>query len=405
MTWILPNSLISRFALDTAALTWGSDESCRACEQLLMRRSKNLPAASWRRAWKAGTLTLPRYGRMLEPSLGTSFAERWTSSLVATLASHSAQQDCEGEQTTQGTCGQPLQTEFPFSSQCCASSKTSRDTSALACEMSSETWAAEVTRRRGAYSARLKSARHINASGSSSWPTSSTRDHKGGYNGGRIRNGRVSKDTLDVAVQAEESGLAAQANPSMDGNRQGLSLDWRTPQANEAGAKVETLFTKHGQPAKPGERAYRKTPSGKMVLQSQTINQQVKMVQAWATPRAGKVTDENPETWAIRNDRKEVATMPLTAQVKTWPTPAASTGNGGPHGLGGGSGSNQTLATLGHKEMGTGKLNPRWVETLMGLPVGWVMPSCACPVTIAPMNCVPSEMELFQQPPQSPSQR
>ena len=26
-----------------------------------------------------------------------------------------------------------------------------------------------------------------------------------------------------------------------------------------------------------------------------------------------------------------------------------------------------------------GKLNPRWVETLMGLPVGWTMPSCTEP--------------------------
>ena len=34
------------------------------------------------------------------------------------------------------------------------------------------------------------------------------------------------------------------------------------------------------------------------------------------------------------------------------------------------------------------KLNPRWVETLMGLPVGWTMPSCVCPVTIVPMSCV-----------------
>ena len=25
-----------------------------------------------------------------------------------------------------------------------------------------------------------------------------------------------------------------------------------------------------------------------------------------------------------------------------------------------------------------GKLNPRWVETLMGLPIGWTMPSCVC---------------------------
>ena len=38
-----------------------------------------------------------------------------------------------------------------------------------------------------------------------------------------------------------------------------------------------------------------------------------------------------------------------------------------------------------------GKLNPRWVETLMGLPVGFTMPSCASPVTIVPMNCGYSE--------------
>jgi len=40
-----------------------------------------------------------------------------------------------------------------------------------------------------------------------------------------------------------------------------------------------------------------------------------------------------------------------------------------------------------------GKLNARWVETLMGLPIGWTMPSCAFPVTIAPTNCDCSETE------------
>jgi hypothetical protein len=52
----------------------------------------------------------------------------------------------------------------------------------------------------------------------------------------------------------------------------------------------------------------------------------------------------------------------------------------------------------------SGKLNPRWVETLMGLPVGWVMPSCASPVTIEPTNydssatesCLPQPRELFE---------
>jgi hypothetical protein len=51
----------------------------------------------------------------------------------------------------------------------------------------------------------------------------------------------------------------------------------------------------------------------------------------------------------------------------------------------------------------TGKLNPRWVETLMGLPVGWVMPSCKSPVTIEPTSfdssatesCLPQPSELF----------
>ena len=33
------------------------------------------------------------------------------------------------------------------------------------------------------------------------WPTASTRDHKGGYLGGRTRNGKISTDTLDVAAQ------------------------------------------------------------------------------------------------------------------------------------------------------------------------------------------------------------
>ena len=45
----------------------------------------------------------------------------------------------------------------------------------------------------------------------------------------------------------------------------------------------------------------------------------------------------------------------------------------------------------------TGKLNPRWVETLMGLPVGWTMPSCASPVTIVPTNSDCWETELSQQ--------
>ena len=50
-----------------------------------------------------------------------------------------------------------------------------------------------------------------------------------------------------------------------------------------------------------------------------------------------------------------------------------------------------------------GKLNPRWVETLMGLPVGWTMPSCASPVTIERMSSDYSVTVLSQQQQNEPS--
>jgi hypothetical protein len=60
------------------------------------------------------------------------------------------------------------------------------------------------------------------------WPTPSARDHKGGYQGGRIRNGKVSKDTLDVAVQHtdNQSQSAGQLNPTWVEWLMGLPLGW-----------------------------------------------------------------------------------------------------------------------------------------------------------------------------------
>ena len=50
-----------------------------------------------------------------------------------------------------------------------------------------------------------------------------------------------------------------------------------------------------------------------------------------------------------------------------------------------------------------GKLNPRWVELLMGLPIGWTMPSCTNPLIIERMNYDYSEMGSFPPPPSEPS--
>jgi hypothetical protein len=87
----------------------------------------------------------------------------------------------------------------------------------------------------------------------------------------------------------------------------------------------------------------------------------------------------------------------LAGAVKGWLTPKVPSG-----------GSQAVRTTLGgglrkledQTQTPTGKLNPRWVETLMGLPIGWTMPSCTSPQTIAPMSCDSSAMELCL-PPQS----
>ncbi len=43
------------------------------------------------------------------------------------------------------------------------------------------------------------------------WATPSTRDHKGGYQGGRIRNGKISTDALDVVAQISGTATTSPA--------------------------------------------------------------------------------------------------------------------------------------------------------------------------------------------------
>jgi hypothetical protein len=91
----------------------------------------------------------------------------------------------------------------------------------------------------------------------------------------------------------------------------------------------------------------------------------------------------------------------LAGAVKSWLTPKVPSG---------GSQTERTTAGGGLRKLEdqtqtqTGKLNPRWVETLMGLPVGWTMPSCASPVTIERMSSDCSETVSSQQQQNEPSE-
>lgn len=160
--------------------------------------------------------------------------------------------------------------------------------------------------------------------------------------------------------------------PRTDENECGL---WRTPSASEAD---------HGGPNARDSK-------GGLHLSAQVM---------WPTPRSGKTTDENEETWTKRQKDGKVSTPPLTLAVKMWPTPKGSPS--GPDfarmnrdGSGG-----DDLATAvarnfptpkqrdwkGKTQRGThapmdglcntldvtgGQLNPDWVEWLMGWPISW----------------------------------
>ena len=377
--WILPKQLHTlACALDMEALSLDLSESSQICAQSLFVRSKPLPARTWFQKWKRDSWTQHLFGRILKPSLGEHFVTAWTSSLEVIRASHSAQLDSDEERTTRGTCGRGLQMEFDLCAQDSASLKTSKDISAWGCPTSSKTWSEWVTELRGEYSARLKSALLTKESEYSSWPTATARDWKDG--------------SLEACKNVPANGLLgrfvhgqpALGNNSTSGNR---LESWLTPRANESdsdpnfaarnadrGAHCHgTLSSQIQTWATPTvAETHNQGSSSQIYLQNQVGATQ----KQWATPRAEHDS-------GMHNGKPDT----LHSQMKQWGTPTARDHKSG---RGNEEQEYKELTPMVERTQ-TGRLNPRWVETLMGLPVGWTMPSCVSPATIEPMNCGSSE--------------
>jgi hypothetical protein len=108
---------------------------------------------------------------------------------------------------------------------CLLSLKTSRDISRLGLSRRyAKTWTDWVTERRGAWRQRVNAARLTRGSGSSSWPSASSRDWKGAPASRVTLEGYNAR--LDEAVIL--FGQAAPASSSSLGSRQGL---WATPRS------------------------------------------------------------------------------------------------------------------------------------------------------------------------------
>jgi len=387
--WILPKQLHTLASVQgTEALNLDLNESSQLCAQSLFVRSKPSPLRTWLQKWKRDSWTQHLYGRILKPSLGKVFETELTSLLVVIPASHSVQQASEPAKTTRDTYGPGSQMELSLCAPESASLRTSKDTSRWDSPASSAIWKKWVTECRGAYLARLNAVRLTNANECLSWPTAKARDWKDTTGcsldavnpDGTHRNRR---DRLVGAIAAEMSGPAAPVNHSTHGSR---PESWLTPRANEPTGD-SNFVTRN---ADRGEHCHG------------SLTQQMK---SWATPKASDPQHSGPN---MRDSAGNYA-LPAQAVRESWATPCSRDHH--PNGQAAGSKTdlaNQAAAWAtprcsmaqdkqedsGKRRLGeqaqhgtTGKLNPRWVETLMGLPVGWTMPSCASPVTIVPTSC------------------
>ncbi len=240
-------------------------------------------------------------------------------------------------------------------------------------------------------------------------------------------------------------GLPAPTNPSTDGSRQEL---WPTPSADgdsRPGANADPVKWQEIADAKKAQginkqlflttkvameeakkqelwvtprtsgtstRPNKTTPRQGLTLIEQAREQE----KMWRTPSVAEEKNQNtstqiylqnqvgatPKAWATPcsrdhhpNGQAEGSKTDLGNQVAQWGTPTARDHKSG---RGNEEREYKELTPMVERTQ-SGKLNPRWVETLMGLPVGWVMPSCASPVTIEPTNydCLETESCLPQQ--------
>ena len=373
--WIVPKNYqpSSVSALDTVVSSEDLSLPGINIEQSLMWRSKPSPLRTWSQRWKRESWFRHLCGRILKPCQHTAFETELMSSLAAIPANRLAPLGFAKAQTIPGTSGHLLSDTSRQLDLFAASSRTLRDTSALDSDRSSMIWKDLVTKRRGEYLARLKSAHLIKESGSTFWPTPVAQDDNKSPEAHmrmkqRMKGGLRHKPTsLQVMVKGVERGLwptpTAQDNNQVSGNpdhpKRGTTLggavrQWPTPTANDSPRKNMTV--------KNGRRV---TPTGEHSIGLADA------ARLWPTPTASD-SEGGPRQ---QDGRRGRALKDLPGQM--WPTPAAHEARLGYQDRSRGmKGTQESLTTkvindLGGRQETSGQLNPTWVEWLMGLPSEW----------------------------------
>jgi hypothetical protein len=374
--WILTPSLTSRFAQATGESTSPSKESlANAFAQSLTQKSKVSPSRTWSQKLKRDTWTTHLSGAICDPSRGTSFMAWWVSCLADFRVSHSQQRESATLTPIRVTSSLPSSRVSPDADPDLFSWKMSRGSSApsspettgatqpepLFCSMSSANWSAWVTAQRQDYSRRAKQAHRTNANAPSSWPTIRASEYKDvGPVGSKSHDHMLGKHYLCAVVTQEERNWPTANARDWKDSITGTHPPSRPRMSQQTLGQAVSVVHGQAAPANPSTLGSRQG--------------------LWATPNNFCFQPpENTEQWTKRAEYQQTEKgvnlhKPIQSQVL-----------------------HENEKVMGAMPPSLAKLNPRWVETLMGLPVGWTMPSCASPVTIALTNSASSATESFQQ--------
>ena len=336
-------------------------------ESSVMWRSKPSQLKTWSQRWKRVSWIPHLFTRILKPSRRKSFETELTLLLEAIPVSHSRKRENEKDKMTPDTSGPTSSKSSTQLDLFSVSLKTSKDTSPSDCEKSLATWKQEVIKRRGAYSARVKSATEsIKEKGSLSWPTVRVSSANGASEK-EIAEGNP-KSRLETAVDIIERET------------------WRTPAASEPGVSIDRLQTKEGGPPQSGERLYDKE-TGRNCQYG--LTQQVQIQQKWPTPRVvdteggtaknvefkdGSFSRVNADGVRFGVKLKDAVEHQAQIQQK-WPTVRASeykdTGPVGSKSYTHMFDRHYLCAKVKETDKPKGCLSPDWVEKMMGVPPGW----------------------------------
>ena len=403
--WIIPKNLHTSLSAQVmAGLISDSKELSQICEQSLLVRSKRSSLRTWSQKLNRDTWTQHLSGRTLKHSHSKNFTEEWTLSLEVSHVSPSVEQVEEEQTKIQDTSSLTLCEVFESLHQNWSSSKMSKECTVqsskekdgathqepLFCSMSLENWKGEVIRQRQAHSQRLKQERLTYEKDVSLW--------------------QLRRDGLEIwnCPKALRSQFThpKEGWSNTGGNHQ-ESHNWATPNTmDHLTPKSEETTIRQALTVRKG----RSSPSN---LREQVDERTVEIyreLKNWATPNAGTKNHEgslehyqrrveigkqislhgqvllnaqDPKNWTtpIVRDYMEISMMTPLSQRKD------------------GRGRLDTMPRQVHYETQyRGKLNPRWVETLMGLPIGWTMPSCTNPLIIEQTNYECLETESCQTP-------